>query len=110
MALSLSLVYIHIPRLPDVPKSALFGSKLTWSIYSGIDILARSIGCLWALGITSVSTIMSGLLSDMAIKSSSRLFGSWSMLVYSRLIFDHVTSVALDFFFLLSHFAVIVSP
>ena len=58
MALSLSLVYIPIPRLPDGLKSALFGSKLTWSIYSGMDILAKSIGCLWDLGITSVSTVM----------------------------------------------------
>ena len=63
-----------------------------------MDILAKSIGCLWALGTTSVSTIMSGLLSDMAIKRSSCLFESWSMLVYSRLIFEHVTSVALDLF------------
>ena len=58
MALSLSLVYIPIPRLPDVPKSAIFSSKLTWSVYSGMDIVAKSIGCLWALGITSVSIIM----------------------------------------------------
>ena len=72
--------------------------------------MAKSIGCLWALGITSVSTIMFGLLSDMAIKRSSRLFGSWSMLVYSRLIFEHVTSVALDLFRPLSHFADAVSP
>ena len=70
MALSLSLVSIPIPHLPDVPKSALFGSKLTW-----IDILAKSIGCFWALGITvtSVSTIMSGLLSDMAMYSIKTL-------------------------------------
>ena len=73
-----------------------------------MDILAKSIGCLLALGITSASTIMSGLLSDMAIKRSSCLFGSWSMLVYSRLIFEHVTSVALDLFSLLSRFAVAV--
>ena len=32
-----------------------------------MDILAKSIGCLWPLGIISVSTIMSGLLSEMAI-------------------------------------------
>ena len=44
VALRLSLVYIPIPRIPDVPKSALFGSKLTLSIiYSGMDILAKSI-------------------------------------------------------------------
>ena len=69
-------------------------------------MLIKSIGCLWALGITSVSTILYGLLSDMAIKRASRLFGNWSMLVYSRLIFEHVTSVALDLFRPLSHFAV----
>ena len=98
-------MYIPIPRLPDVPKSALFGSQLTWSVYSGMDILAKSIpGRLWALGITSVSTIMSGLLLDMAIKRSSRLFGRWSMLVYSRLKFEHVTSVALDLFRLFESF------
>ena len=45
MALSLSLVYIPIPHLPDASKSTLFGSKLTWSVYSGMDILAMSIGC-----------------------------------------------------------------
>ena len=72
--------------------------------------MAKSIGCLWALGITSVSTIISGLLSDMAINSSSRLFGSWSMLVYNRLIFENVTSVSLDLLRLLSHFAVTISP
>ena len=76
MALSLSLVYIPIPRLPDVPKFAIFISKLAWSVYSGMDILAKSIGCLWALGITPLSTNMSGLLSDVAIKRSSRLFAS----------------------------------
>ena len=102
MALSLLLVYIPIPRLPDGPKPVLFGSKLTWSIYSGIDIMAKSIGCLWALGITSVSTIISGLPSDMAINSS--LFGSWSMLVYNRLIFENVTSVSLDLLRLLESF------
>ena len=46
VALSLSLVYIPTPRLPDGSKSALFVSKLTWSIYLGIDIMAKSIGCL----------------------------------------------------------------
>ena len=103
-------MYIPIPCLPDVPKSAIFSSKLTWSVYSWMVIVAKSIGCLWALGITSVSTIMSGLLSDMAIKRSSRLFGNWSMLVYSRLIFEHFTTVALDLFRPLSHFAVAFSP
>ena len=70
MALSLSLVYIPIHRLPDVPKFAIFSSKLTWSVYPGMDILAKSIGCLWALGLPLL------LLSNMAIKRSARLFVS----------------------------------
>ena len=53
--------------------------------------MARSIGCLWALGITSVSTIILCLL-------------------YSRLIFENVTSVTLDLFRLLRYFVVTVSP
>ena len=102
-------MYISTPRLPDGPKSALLGSKLTWSIYPGMDILGKPVGCFWALVITADSTIMSGLLSDMAIKSLSRLFYRWSMLVYSRLIFEYVICVALYVICLLGHFAVSVS-
>ena len=61
-----------------------------------MDILVKSIVCLWALGHTYVSTIMPDLLSDMAIKSSSRLFGSWAIFVHSRFIFEIVISVALE--------------
>ena len=74
-------MYIPIPRLPDVPKSAIFSSKLTWSVYSEMDIVAKTIGFLWPLGITSVSTIMSGLLSDMAINNSDTIDINWHMIV-----------------------------
>ena len=80
-------VYPYSP-FARYPQVGSFGSKVAWSIYSGMDIMVKSIGC----------TIMSCLLSDMAIKNSSRLFDSWSMLMYSRLIFEYVTSVALDLF------------
>ena len=54
-ALSLSLVYIPILRVPDGPKSAPFGPKLIWSIYAGMYIMAKLIGCLWALRSTVYS-------------------------------------------------------